>query len=138
MGWAKKAARSELPYTQPRLGRSSSVSCNVLLVASGNVAAPVAENLRDVFTAEVTTAKSRVEGLSALRRGEFDLVLVEEAVSAGDAEASDLLYELAGAAARRWPVACTTKHRRAWQYWRSCAMSWVRRSPVCCWKRSSP
>ena len=44
-------------------------------------------------------AKSRVEGLSSLRRGEFDLVLVEEALQAGDAEASDLLYELAGAAA---------------------------------------
>ena len=75
------------------------MSCNVLLVATGDVAAPVAETLREVLSAEVTTAKSRVEGLSVLRRAEFDLVLVDEALSSGDTETSDLLYGLAAAAA---------------------------------------
>lgn len=75
------------------------MSCNVLLIASGDIAASVADTLRGVFTATVTTARSRVEGLSWLRRGEFDLVLVEEAIAHGDAESADLFYELAGAAA---------------------------------------
>lgn len=75
------------------------MSCTVLLVASGEIASIVAESLRDVFAAELTTAKSRLDGLSALRRAAFDLVLVEEAVGAVEVEASDLLYGLAGAAA---------------------------------------
>lgn len=75
------------------------MSGKALLVASGEVATSVAENLCVVFSAEVTTAKSRVDGLSALRRDEFDLVLVDEALQAGDAQSTDLLYELAGSAA---------------------------------------
>ena len=75
------------------------MSCTVLLIATEDVSAPVAESLRNVLAATVTAVRSTHDGISVLRRAEFDLVLVEEALASADLETADLLYHLAGAAA---------------------------------------
>lgn len=69
----------------------------VLLIAPEPVAARVAEALRTELDASVEIVANRRAGLAALRRGEYALVLLEEALASADAEAADTLYTAAGA-----------------------------------------
>jgi DNA-binding NtrC family response regulator len=46
----------------------------------------------------VQVASTRRAALAALRRGEFDVVVLEEAMAAGDPQGADLLWQQAGSA----------------------------------------
>lgn len=70
----------------------------LLLIAAEPVAERVAESLRTELDASVDIAPNRRAGVAALRRGEYALVLLEEALAAADAEAADTLYAAAGPA----------------------------------------
>jgi hypothetical protein len=65
----------------------------ILLIAPESTAPAVAEALRKSLDAMVEIASNRRAGLAALRRGEYCLVLLDEALAAADAQAADLLYQ---------------------------------------------
>jgi signal transduction histidine kinase len=65
----------------------------ILLIAPESTAPAVADALRKSLDAMVEIAANRRAGLAALRRGEYCLVLLDEALAAADAQAADLLYQ---------------------------------------------
>jgi hypothetical protein len=65
----------------------------ILLIAPENTALAVADALRRNLDAVVEITANRRAGLAALRRGEYCLVLLDEALAAADAQAADLLYQ---------------------------------------------
>jgi DNA-binding NtrC family response regulator len=65
----------------------------ILLIAPESIARAVADALRRSLDVVVETAANRRTGLAALRRGEFCLVLLDEALAAADPQATDLLYQ---------------------------------------------
>jgi hypothetical protein len=65
----------------------------ILIIAPETVALPVARTLRIDLDAEVEIASNRRAGLAALRRHEFSLVLLDEAVTSPVGSAVDLLYQ---------------------------------------------
>jgi hypothetical protein len=65
----------------------------ILLIAPDSTAVAVADALRKGLDAVVETAPNRRAGLAALRRGEYCLVLLDEALAVADAQATDLLYQ---------------------------------------------
>jgi hypothetical protein len=70
-----------------------------LLVAPETVAEPVAEAIRRTLDAEVVTATSRRSAIACLRRREFAIVVLDEGIAAADPDGTELLYQVAGAAA---------------------------------------
>jgi hypothetical protein len=70
-----------------------------LLIAPEAVAGPVAEAIRRTLDAEVVTAPTRRSGMACLRRREFALVILEESLASADPDGTELLYQVAGAAA---------------------------------------
>jgi hypothetical protein len=70
-----------------------------LLIAPEAVAEPVAEALRRSLDAEVVTAPNRRSGVACLRRREFATVILEESMASADPDGTELLYQVAGAAA---------------------------------------
>ena len=70
----------------------------ILLIAPESTAPAVADALRRNLDAAVETASNRRTGLAALRRGEYCLVLLDEALAAADPQATDLLYQNAASA----------------------------------------
>jgi hypothetical protein len=70
----------------------------ILIIAPEPTAEPIAEALRHSLKTAVEVAPHRRAGLAALRRGEFSLVLMEEALAGVDPEGADLLYQNAGSA----------------------------------------
>lgn len=70
----------------------------VLLIAAEPTAARVGSALRAALDLRVDEAPSRREGLACLRRAEYALVLLDEAIAEADPEAADALYTHAGAA----------------------------------------
>jgi hypothetical protein len=71
---------------------------SILVIVSNETANPVAAALRRDLDAQVLTAPNRRAGLAALRREEFAVVLLDEALTHGDDVHIDLLYQNAGAA----------------------------------------
>lgn len=69
------------------------MSLPILLIAPESTALPVADALRRNLDAAVETAYNRRAGLAALRRSEFCLVLLDEALAAADTQTADLLYQ---------------------------------------------
>src|ERR1700712_4556556 len=70
----------------------------ILIIAPSLGADPVADALRRDLDVAVEVAPHRRAGLAALRRNEFALVLLEEALAELDPRGADLLYQNAGAA----------------------------------------
>jgi DNA-binding NtrC family response regulator len=70
----------------------------ILLIAPESTAFAVADALRRSLDAVVESAANRRTGLAALRRGDYCLVLLDESLAAGDAQATDLLYQNAASA----------------------------------------
>ena len=69
----------------------------ILLIAPENVANRVADALRTELDVAVETAPHRRAGMTALRRREFALLLLEEGLTTADPEGADALYACAGA-----------------------------------------
>jgi signal transduction histidine kinase len=70
----------------------------ILLIAPAESAEPVAAALRRELDCTVQFAANRRAGLASLRRGEFSLVLLDEALTGVDPQSDDLLYQNAGTA----------------------------------------
>ena len=70
----------------------------LLLIAPEVLAVRVADALRAGMDVSVDVASNRRGGLACLRRGEYALVLLDEAMADADADAADALYSHAGAA----------------------------------------
>ena len=70
----------------------------LLLIAPEEPAARVADALRDTLKMSVDVAVNRRAGLGCLRRGEYALVLLDEAMADADADTADVLYSHAGSA----------------------------------------
>src|SRR5579883_2246262 len=68
----------------------------ILLIAPEPFSTQVAGALRAELDAAVDTAAHRRAGLACLRRAEYELVLIEEALAAADPDATDALYAAAG------------------------------------------
>ena len=70
----------------------------ILLIAPESAALPVADALRHDLHAEVEATSNRRSALTALRRREFALILIDENLATADPVSADLLYQSAGAA----------------------------------------
>ena len=70
---------------------------SVLLVAPEPAATTVAEALRQGLDAYVELSQPGQSSLSALRREEFSLILLDENLAAAEPHATDALYTAAGA-----------------------------------------
>jgi signal transduction histidine kinase len=66
----------------------------LLLIAPESSAVPIAEALRHDLRAEVETTPSRPSALTLIRRNTFDLILIDETLSA----TADPIYQNAGGA----------------------------------------
>ncbi|MBW4038897.1 MAG: hypothetical protein HIU91_08490 [Acidobacteria bacterium] len=71
---------------------------SILLIAPEAATQPIADDLRRDLAAEVATSPNRRSAIAALRRQDFDLVLVDEALAATDPTSADLIYQTAAAA----------------------------------------
>jgi hypothetical protein len=71
---------------------------SILLIAPEPLALHVAEALRTGLGLALDIAPNRRTGLAQLRRSEFALVLLDESVATADQDATDALYQNAGAA----------------------------------------
>ena len=70
----------------------------ILIIAPLHAAEPIADALRPELDASVEIAPHRRAGLAALRRTEFSVVLLEEALAELDPRGADLLYQNAAGA----------------------------------------
>ena len=70
----------------------------LLLIAPDLLAGRVADALRQSLDVSVDVAGNRRAGLACLRRGEYALVVLDEAMADADSDAVDTLYSHAGAA----------------------------------------
>jgi hypothetical protein len=71
---------------------------SILIIAPTHAAEPVADALRQELDASVEIAPHRRAGLAALRRSEFSVVVLEEALAELDPRGADLLYQNAAGA----------------------------------------
>lgn len=71
---------------------------SILLIAPPETAEPVSAALRRDLKQSIQVAPNRRAGLAALRRGEYALVLLEEALMGVDPQSDDLLYQNSGSA----------------------------------------
>ena len=71
---------------------------SILLIAPEATSLPIAEILQRDIPSDVESAPSRRSALAALRRHDFDLVLIDEALTATDPTSADLIYQNAAAA----------------------------------------
>jgi len=71
------------------------MTASILLIAPEDAARPVAAALTAELDAEVEIAAHRRAAMICLRRRDYELVLLEEGLTAGDPEAADLLYQAA-------------------------------------------
>jgi hypothetical protein len=73
--------------------------CQTVLMITGIAGAEeCAASLSRMLGLTVETASSRRDGLAALRRTEYDVVLVDESIAEGDPAAADLMWKQAGMA----------------------------------------
>ena len=73
-------------------------SLAVLLFAAEPLASEVAQFIGDALPSRITVTDNQMQCLEALRDQEFDLVLLEESLTALDLLAADVLYEAATSA----------------------------------------
>lgn len=71
---------------------------SILLLAPESAASSVSEALRRDLPADVASVPTHRSALAALRRQDFDLILLDEALAAADPAAADRLYQNAAAA----------------------------------------
>ena len=71
---------------------------SILLIAPEAAAQSISETLQHNLHAEVESAPSRRSAITFLRRHDFDLVLLDEALAATDPASADLIYQSAAAA----------------------------------------
>ena len=71
---------------------------NLLLIAPETVAVPIAEALRTGLGAEVQILPHRRSALTTVRRKQFDLILIDEGITASDAATVEQMYQNAGSA----------------------------------------
>ncbi len=74
------------------------MALSVLLLAPEPAATTVAQNLRRMLEAEVEIVLPGCTSLTALRRGDFNLILLEENLAAAQPDAMQALYAGAGTA----------------------------------------
>jgi signal transduction histidine kinase len=65
----------------------------ILLIAPESSAGQIADLLRRELDSSVEVAPNRRAGLAALRRGEYALVLLDEALAAADPDTADIIYQ---------------------------------------------
>jgi hypothetical protein len=70
----------------------------LLVIAPESAAQPIVEALRTDLSIEVETTPSRRAALTALRRHDFALILIDESLASDDSTKTDLLYQNAGSA----------------------------------------
>lgn len=71
---------------------------SILLIAPESISSPIAEDLRRDLPSVVEAVPNRRSAVNALRRHDFDLILVDESLLASDPTSADLIYQNAGAA----------------------------------------
>jgi hypothetical protein len=71
---------------------------SILVIAAEPAAASVAAALRLELNATVAIAANRRAGQVALRRGEFNFVILDQSLVLSESDAADLLYESASSA----------------------------------------
>ncbi len=97
-------ASAALPSPKPQIPASAEfheenpMACSVLLIAPEPAASVVANALRRDLDGYVELSAHGRESLSALRREEFTLILLDENLAAAEPGATDNLYTGAGAA----------------------------------------
>lgn len=69
------------------------MSRTILLIAPEATAGAVADLLRRELDASIEIAANRRAGLAALRRAEYSLVLLDEALAAADPDAAEIIYQ---------------------------------------------
>lgn len=70
----------------------------ILLISPEAGGQAIADALRQELNAVVTRLSSRRAGLATLRRSQFSLILLDEALAEADPRVTDLLFQNAGAA----------------------------------------
>lgn len=71
---------------------------SILLIAPEAISSPIAEALRRDLPSHVESVPNRRSAVNALRRHDFDLILVDESLLASDPTSADLIYQNAAAA----------------------------------------